>query len=495
MPFNPNIQHVFVLMLENRSFDHMLAFSGIPGIEVATTNSFNEFPDGVKFNAGPGATNTMQFDPGHEFIDVLEQLTKSKVFNPDGSYPARNNSGFVQNYATTVSPGEGGAKDHFEIIMKGYGPEQVPVINQLAREFAVCDHWHASMPGPTWPNRFFVHAASSGGLDHSPTVLETALLETIKGFQFEHGTIFDRLRDAGISFRIYRGGSNPLIGSIPIAAGLKGITLGACRSYDHFTSDLSGDYPFAYTFIEPNYGNIINSSFAGGKSQHPRDDIRGGEALIKEVYETIRKNNTLWEKSLLIITYDEHGGFYDHVPPPNAVPPGDKTLHPRNKQKSFLFDCLGVRVPALVISPYTPKGLVSKKNYDHSCVPATVKEIFKLPDFLTDRDAAALSLSELAALDKPRTDCPMELVAVAGELSVSEKLVTPQDSGGTVPDSAPVDGGNLPGFLHVIMKTDAEENEKAGMTHESFLLEWAPKINTRGQCRDYMEAVLKKMGE
>ena len=167
------IQHVFVLMLENRAFDHMLGFSGITGKDAANggstqingltgseTNTFN----GRAYPVLQGADNVMPADPGHEFNNVLEQLCGAGANYAAGStYPAINNAGFAASYAAS-----GGAANPGE-VMKCFAPQQLPVLVALAQEFAVCDNWHASMPGPTWPNRMFIHAASSGGLDHSPT--------------------------------------------------------------------------------------------------------------------------------------------------------------------------------------------------------------------------------------------------------------------------------------------------------------------------------------
>ena len=166
------IQHVFVLMLENRSFDHMLGFSGIEGADaVSGARTAVEGLDGSQSNAAGGqkfvaqtpAPFQMGFDPGHGFTDVVEQLGGSGAAYVAGQpYPARVNSGFAANAAASlaasgtsgVSPGE---------VLASFSPEQLPVINALAREFVVCDHWFSSMPGPTWPNRLFVHAATSGG--------------------------------------------------------------------------------------------------------------------------------------------------------------------------------------------------------------------------------------------------------------------------------------------------------------------------------------------
>src|SRR5215469_8061596 len=202
-----SVQHIFVLMLENRAFDHMLGFSMISGRDAQTgqptqlsglTGTESNVFNGTTYPVSKGADVVMPADPGHEFTNVLEQLCGTGAnYPPGGAYPAINNSGFVTSYA-----GSGGSAAPGEVL-KCFAAEQLPVLTALAREFAICDNWHASMPGPTWPNRMFVHAASSGGLDHSPTTAEIVLWETIGGFQFKAGTIFDALKAQGISWRLY----------------------------------------------------------------------------------------------------------------------------------------------------------------------------------------------------------------------------------------------------------------------------------------------------
>lgn len=229
------IEHVFVLMLENRSFDHMLGFSKIAGTDAATgeptaidglsgteSNSWN----GSEYVVTEGADLTMPADPSHEFTFVVEQLRGAGATYPRGGpYPPVNNSGFVASYM-----GSGGQNP--AEILKCYAPSQLPVLTALASEFAVCDQWHASLPGPTWPNRMFVHAASSGGLDHSPTTLQIVDWETLDGFPLPHGTIFDRLQAKGITRRLYAGDDFPMV------AALRGIHLDDIRHYSLFASDL-----------------------------------------------------------------------------------------------------------------------------------------------------------------------------------------------------------------------------------------------------------------
>jgi len=312
-------QHVFVLMLENRSFDHMLGFSGLTGTDASTglptringlsgveSNTFND----RVFAVSQGALDRMPTDPGHEFSNVLLQLCgQGASYSPGGAYPAINNSGYVASYV-----GSGGDSSP-GVLMNCYSPAQLPVLHALAAEFAVCDNWHASMPGPTWPNRMFVHAASSSGLDHSPSIAEIAEWEALAGFSFANGTIFDVLQKKGITRRLYGGDDFPMVSA------LKGIRLDDIHHYSQFAGDLSqATYPFTYVFIEPSYD--VANDYRDGTSQHPLADVNRGEALIKSTYEAIR-GSAFWESSLLLITWDEHGGFYDHAIPQDAVDPGD----------------------------------------------------------------------------------------------------------------------------------------------------------------------------
>ena len=341
----------------------------------------------------------MPADPGHEFTNVLVQLCGAGATYPSGGkYPAINNTGFVASYAAS-----GGAANPGE-VMKCFAPEQLLVLVGLAQEFAVCDNWHASMPGPTWPNRMFVHAGSSGGLDHSPTTEEIVEWETIGGFRFKAGSIFDALKKKGVSRRLYAGDDFPMV------AALKGISLSDIRHYDNFVSDLSQPaYPYSYVFIEPSY-DVLNE-YKNSTSQHPLTDITLGEGLIKETYEAIR-NSPHWNSSVLIITWDEHGGFYDHAIPPGAVAPGDTAPPDKHNQYVFTFEQYGPRVPAIVISPLIPKNVIDHRLYDHASIPATIESFFGV-DALTERDAKANRLDALLSLNAPRTDTPATLPSPA----------------------------------------------------------------------------------
>lgn len=455
------IQHLFVLMLENRSFDHLLGFSKIAGTDAATglATAVNGL-SGTESNAFGGVTAivsqpadyAMMVDPGHEFTDVLCQLCgPGASYVPGGSYPPINDSGFMASYAQACAKAKQ-TRDTGEIL-KCYSPSQLTVLTALAQEFAVCDGWHASMPGPTWPNRMFVHAASSAGLDHSPTTAEIALWESGFGFSFPNGDIFDRISASpkGIQRRLYAGDSFPMM------AALKGIHLDDIRPYEHFAADLQGAFPYNYVFIEPSY--CLLNDYKGSTSEHPLDDVRLGEGLIKATYEAIR-NSPVWNTSILIITWNEHGGFYDHATPPAAIAPGDSSPGTGHNKFGFTFEQYGPRVPAVVISPWIPKNIGDHRLYDHSSIPATLEKLFDLEP-MTARDRAANTVLPLLFLDAPRADTPATLPSPASSPvgGVQSMAIEPSAAYSDLTPSRPnesVNDGSLPVVIHSAMRQDIE---------------------------------------
>ena len=304
-----DVRNIFVLLLENRSLDHMLGFSGITGKDANTgaETQLNGLKGdewnghrGARYVVGRPFHEPIAVDPAHEFLDVLEQLCGTHaVYEPGNAYPPITLTGFVSNYAHSHTKGYGNAAGNFGQIMDGFTARQLPVLNALARNFAVCDGWHASLPGPTFPNRLFAMGASSNGLDHSPSTTELLTWEGTEGFAFPNGSIFDLLKKTfgEAAWRIYAGNRFPLV------ATLKGIKpIEDVRLMDELSDDLNnGPYPYRLTWIEPDYGDMVFGTFRGGTSQHPMDNVAGGERLIKEVYEAIRRS-PLWESSLLIVT-------------------------------------------------------------------------------------------------------------------------------------------------------------------------------------------------
>ena len=424
----PKIEHVFVLVLENQSFDRILGFSNITGTDAVSgdTTSINGLDPSIHENIAPEINNgnpvsvttpadyfmdEADGDPRHGFQDIITQLcgknpngTLKTYPDPNtGGYPDINNSGFLVDYVD-----KGAANP--EKIMESYTPEQMPIMHTLAREFAVCDNWFSSMPGPTFPNRFFIHAATSGGLDDHPSNFDIFTSVGFDGFRFENGNIFDALDGKCIKWEIFEGDE------FPASFALAGMNLNALQGrftdFHHFEDSVNNPaFDKKFIFIEPKYGKdefspLGPGDYKCGNSMHPLDDITRGEKLIKKVYETIR-NSPHWEKSMLLITLDEHGGFYDHVAPPSAPPPGDLVISGM-VQNDFVFDQLGVRVPTIVVSPLIKKGVIDHTSYDHTSLLATVERLMGLTN-LTERDKAANDFLHLFNLDSARTDTPSTL--------------------------------------------------------------------------------------
>lgn len=389
-----NIRHVVVLMLENRSFDHMLGFTLGPGYPVDGLTGSESNPvsptNPATVSVSPDAPFEMVTDGGHSLSDTNIQL----FLNPAGPPPAggQPNQGFVFNYGQQKGMAPAGAGE----IMRCFNPASLPTLSTLAAEFAVCDRWFSSMPGPTWPNRFFVHSATSKG-------------EISNNWRanYDMRTIFENLTEAGLTWGIFSH-------DVPQAQLLWRLL--AVEFEDNWQSiggfkrlAREGRLP-SYSFIEPKYTGL----FGEANDQHPPHDVRPGEKLIASVYEAVR-TSPQWNDTLLVVTYDEHGGLYDHVEPPSsgpaATPPDDKTA-------KFGFNRLGVRVPTVLVSPWIPRGTIVSTTFDHASVPATLKAIFGLPEFLTARDANAATFHGVPSLLAPRTDA--RILAVESDAGVDE---------------------------------------------------------------------------
>jgi phospholipase C len=499
---NSLISNVFVLMLENHSFDNLMAMSGLPGLTVATTANSNSYtnPAGQTnvYNVSTPAPLSMITDPGHEFPDTLEQLGGVNATYPSGGpYPSIDNSGFAANYATTTSEGNPPPSTNIGDIMACFDTaNQLPCMYQLAQEFAVCDHWFSSLPGPTWPNRFFLHGASSNAIDYSPTSLQIGTWELpLQGFKYPNGSIYNSLNNASIPYRFYNDNTNSftddpqngsILGSVAQVSSLSGVTMLDINSINNFASDLKNPYPYGYTFIEPNYGDIT-STYEGGSSQHPMDDVFGGEGLLKAVYEAIR-NSPIWETSMLIVIYDEHGGFYDSVAPPSATAPNDGSGN--GTKYGFNFQQYGVRIPAIIASPLIPKGTVDHTIYDHSSVLATLESIFGLSS-LTQRDANANNLVNLLSLSTARTDCPSSLVNPPKHMKATRMVRTEIEQNKLMSQPIP-ESSNLMGFLHIMLKTEYELSNKTE-ADEKRILESFKEIKTRGQAMEYIKEIQSRV--
>ena len=421
------IEHIIVLMLENRSFDHLLAYSGIPGLSGVDTSRTNPGADGNSVPLSDTAADRSVSDPGHEFEDVDWQLYGA--LPGSGPRPIKLN-GFANH----------GSPD----AMRCANPALVPVLTHLAAHFLVCDHWFSSMPGPTWPNRFFVHAGSSGGLVNSPSDLGSleAMVWSKVSFSFEHGTVYQALAQAGRTWRVYHGDHFPQVCAIDSMPSVFVAEPDRFRKLDAFATDAASGEVANYTFIEPDYS--ILSSFRDGNSQHPSGTLSAGEALLATVANAVMGSPD-WENSMLIVLYDEHGGFYDQFPPPEGcVPPGDQPLNAdkaKGPSPQFAFDRYGIRVPAVIVSPRVRPGTVSQRVYDHATVIRTLFDVFGLPGQLTDRDGKAASLQPLTANDvtaAPAAPLPAANPASAAAAGATAAAPTPQSLDGFVRIAAQV---------------------------------------------------------
>eukprot|EP01018_Ginkgo_biloba_P016424 Gb_29502 [translate_table: standard] len=396
---NEPIKTVVVLVQENRSFDHMLGWmkrlnpeiDGITGQEwnpISTTdpNSAKVFFQDKSEYVDP--------DPGHSFQAIREQVFGNST-DTSANPPPMN--GFAQQ-AESIQKGMS------ETVMNGFRPEALPVYKTLVSEFAVFDRWFASLPASTQPNRLFIHSATSHGATSNNT------RKLIEGYPQK--TIFESIHESGLSFGIYYQDPPSTLFYRNLRR-LKYITKFHQYDLEFKNHAKQGKLP-NYVVVEQRYFDL---KILPGNDDHPSHDVAEGQKFVKEVYEVLR-SSPQWNEMVFIITYDEHGGFYDHVPTPvENVPSPDDIVGP--DPFLFKFDRLGVRVPTIMVSPWINKGTVvhgpdgpyPSSQFEHSSIAATVKKIFNLKSaFLTKRDAWAGTFeSVFQSRSSPRADCPETL--------------------------------------------------------------------------------------
>jgi phospholipase C len=415
------IDHVILLMLENRSFDHL------PGYLYPRSGDFDGL-DGTQSNRDLAGTAVSVYpitpenenayyyplaNPTEGFVATNEQLFSSATAPADGKAA---NDGFVTSFARELAnpthpldPKLVGAEP--SSIMGMYSPETLPVLSGLAKGFAVCDRWFASVPTQTFPNRAFAVAGTSlGYTDNSAHGVPA----------FNTPSVFGKLADAGQTWTIYGYSTRPLTANdfpdtIHPGPGCK-----VESGFEKFQSDVTSGQLAAFSYIEPEWAKYPTRkappsttqaddehNFQVQNDQHPASNLAVGEKLISDVYTALRSNQAVWEKSLLIITYDEHGGNYDHVPPDTGATPPDDNIG----ASGFDFTRFGVRVPAVIVSPLIPAGTVFRASagsppYDHTSIIATLRDRFNLAA-RGKRDAIAPHLGPILTLPEPRRDDPL----------------------------------------------------------------------------------------
>lgn len=440
----PGFDHVVVLMGENRSFDNLLGWlytpENLPEGETFDGLAFGDYsnlaPTGetIAAHTYTGPTDDVMGrpnpDPGEEFPHVNTQLfgtvdppgnatvpigDMTAPFNAPAPGTAPDMSGFVKDYwnhVTRLRDGQTPSIGEVTHIMGGFSPEQLPVLSTLAREFAVFDTWFAAVPSQTYCNRSFFHASTShgfvtnklgGGYDKWLDAPETP-------------TIFNRLEEAGISWKIYFDDLQlvSLTGVMHAPVLQQYWRTGRFGYMSEFYEDArKGELP-AYAFIEPrlvyNHNDfhppfgVYRSSEVDGRMivDSAVSDVRAGEKLVASVYEAIKLSDSATGSNamntLLLITFDEHGGTYDHVAPPAATPP---VADGRPGEMGFAFDRLGLRVPAIAVSAYTKAGTIVHEEMHHGAVIATLTRLHGLRP-LTRRDAGANDLFSVVNLTEPR---------------------------------------------------------------------------------------------
>lgn len=375
-PVSDAFRHIVVLILENRSFDHMLgvlqqSIPNIDGVPAGPARSNQTF-GGQLVEQLPVAKDVVDRDPKHEHSNALAQLLNG-------------NSGFVTDFQHEYA---NATPDQIQAVMACHKADGLPALHALARQFAVCDQWYSSVPGPTWTNRLFAMSGTSLGRVKMPEGIFHLNLHN-----YNQPSVFRRLKEAGKSYRIY-------YGDFPLA-----LLLSDCRTlsgmrrfspFEDFFSDAQGaeaDFP-DFTFIEPRY--LVNAD-----DDHPPHPVPSGEALVAQVYNALRGNPALWKSTLLVVTFDEHGGFYDHVSPLPATPPD---AH----KDEFTFDRFGVRVPTIFVSSRVAQQVIHTPC-DHTALLRSLQVLWALGDLGRRVAAAPDILAELALSPAARTNVPGRL--------------------------------------------------------------------------------------
>jgi phospholipase C len=399
-----NLRHIVVLMMENRSFDRMLgSLTAVdPRIDGITAHS-NPDTTGALVNPQPLAQFQGQLDPDpdHHFPAVDLQ-----IFGGDTSTSrVANMQGFIKSYFNQQED-----VGHSQKIMYYFAQNQLPVLTTLALEFAVFNRWFASIPGPTICNRAFAHYGTSFGR------VDMDILYVNEPFK----DIYDRLINANPKHTAKLYYYDTTSSTMEVANLLQNEPQ-LFGTYDQFLNDCSGGNLPDYSFIEPNYNDHdTDTGEAVASDQHPDHNIQAGELFIASVYNAIKQNASLWQSTALLVVYDEHGGIYDHVVPPACTPDQfTASANDTGTGQPFAFDRLGVRVPAILISPWIPKGsVVDGRIFDHASIPATVTKFF-LGDysprsprettadvFIEPNVAPVDPTRNLLSLAAMRTDCP-----------------------------------------------------------------------------------------
>lgn len=409
------IEHVVVLMLENRAFDHMLGYYGmnvdkrVDGLTGSECN-FKNLSDtsAGKICVNNQAKEVCEYDPNHSFAATTERIFGCRWNKTDGtpctdtkSTTGKNDmSGFV---ASAILEGKDGLNE-----MTMWSEQKIPIMTTLAQEYALFDRFFASHPGSTYPNRQFVLSGTAHGMTDTGNKVP-------KG-GFPQKTVLRSFEEAGLHWNMYY--EDSLAWAIFLADVQRNSSKKFLKPMDTFYKDVERGNLANFTFLEPRIAASKNVSIHDRthglpNHQHPIASVLEGERWMKNVYESLR-SGPLWNKTLLLVTYDEHGGFYDHVPPPQAAVPNPDGICTK---EGFNYERLGIRIPAIAISPWIKKNVLVHEppkdqkpfptsEYELSSIPATLRKIFPMLNQkpLNKRDAWAATFEHLLT-DDYRDDC------------------------------------------------------------------------------------------
>ncbi len=380
------IDNIVVVMMENHSFDsylgHLNQFANRTDIESADAGATNPDVDGA---AVPWvhAAHPCTADTDHEWAGTHQEIDKGAM------------DGFVTTNDGWNEPAGGGADPTLYSgarSMWWYDQSDIPFYYQLASTFALADHYHCSVPGPTWPNRMYLYAATSFGET-------TNIFPDISAYPYptNDATILDELEKRHVSWLLYSDGA-PGAGTVYGTAGANRWGRPILDGFKQFQMDAaSGNLP-QVSFVDPNLDS--ETMGGGGTDEHPPGDIQSGELFVSQVVQSVM-SGPQWAHTALFITHDENGGFYDHVTPPAAcAPDGIQPILDKGDTTQGGFDLYGIRVLLLAVSPYAKKAYVGHTLYDHTSITRFIEAKFNIPA-LTARDANATPPMDLFDFTDP----------------------------------------------------------------------------------------------
>jgi phospholipase C len=426
----PQIEHVVVLMLENHSYDNVLGMLGRGRGEHPRGDGFTLGADGLPTATNPYPNGRLQRAFRMPTTCQLPSTPSQEWAASHNAYDGGRNDGFVR---TTIDPGT--AEIVGPVAMGYWTGDDLPLTYALANTFPVGDRWFCSCLGQTDPNRRFLIAATAQGMtDDIGSGPGNAAANSTLGVPAANGTIFERLTAAGISWADYTA-SYPTGTTMELyPANDSAFKLNAPPLAEFFSDAKAGKLP-QFSLLDPDYGT---------QSQENPQNMAVGEGFLGQVIDALR-SSPLWRKTLFILTYDEHGGYYDHVPPPAAIAPD--SIPPVVNPGESTYDGYaryGFRVPAIVIGPYAKANHVSHVVYDHTSILAFLERKWNLPA-MTFRDANANDLTDFLDLSAIRARKPTfpELPPLVRAGDTPARLACTRTGPGTIPPPTSARSGRV----------------------------------------------------